>query len=289
MNPIRQILSKKKIFSFEIFPPKTPEGEAQLFKNLAELKKLSPDFISVTMGAMGSNQRNTFEIVNRIQTEHAITGVAHLTCIGSNRNKIREALKELKDKKISHLLCLRGDPPLDSTYQAPQDGFRYANELVEFIRNESGSDFTLGVAGYPEGHIESPSKEEDLKNLKKKVNAGAEYIITQLFFNNDDYFSFVDRARKIGIFVPIIPGIMTVTNFSQLKTFIKMCGAKIPDQMYQDLIRIKDNPEQVREYGIEYAIHQCQNLSQRGTPGLHFYILNQTGPMKKIYEALQIK
>lgn len=290
MKAIREILSKKeKSFSFEIFPPKTPEGEIQLFKNLTELKQLNPHFISVTMGAMGSNQRNTLEIVQRIETEHQITGVAHLTCIGADKDKIRDSLTELKKRNIRHLLCLRGDPPRDPSYSPLPDGFRYANELVEFIRKESGDYFTLGVAAYPEGHLEAKSLEEDLKNLKRKVDAGGEYILTQLFFNNDDYFSFVDRAQKIGIKVPMIPGIMPVTSFSQLQTFTTMCGAKIPEVMHRDLSKMKDHPDQVREYGIEYATRQCQNLIQRGAPGLHFYILNQVGPIRKIYEALRIQ
>jgi len=289
MKSIRELLSRQeKTFSFEIFPPKTPEGEQQLFKNLEELQALKPHFISVTMGAMGSNQRNTLEIVEKIESAYSITGVAHLTCIGADRSRIQASMEEMKAKNIRHLLCLRGDPPSDS-YAPPPEGFRYANELVEFIRSESGDHFTLGVAGYPEGHIECRSLEEDLRNLKRKVEAGAEFVATQLFFENDDYFDFVDRARKIGILVPIIPGIMPVTSFAQLERFTKVCGAKIPDAMHRDLFRVRDKPEQVREYGIEYAIRQCHNLMQRGAPGLHFYILNQPGPIQRIYEALKLQ
>lgn len=289
MKSIRELLSQQeKTFSFEIFPPKTPEGEQQLFKNLEELQALKPHFISVTMGAMGSNQRNTLDIVQKIESAYSITGVAHLTCIGADRSRIKASIEEMKAKNIRHLLCLRGDPPSDS-YAPPPEGFRYANELVEFIRSESGDHFTLGVAGYPEGHIECRSLDEDLRNLKRKVEAGAEFIATQLFFENDDYFDFVDRARKIGIQVPILPGIMPVTSFSQLERFTKVCGAKIPDAMHRDLFRVKDKPDQVREYGVEYAIRQCQNLMQRGAPGLHFYILNQPGPIQRIYEALKLQ
>lgn len=286
MKSIRQIFSQKKVFSFEIFPPKNSDAEIQLFKNLEILKNLAPDFISVTMGAMGSNQRNTFDIVQRIQDDYGVTGVAHLTCIGSNRKLMKAVLKDLQSKNISHLLCLRGDQPKDESYQKPQDGFSYANELIDFVRQECSEHFTLGAAAYPESHIESPSKQADLIYLKQKVDAGADFLITQLFFNNDEYFSFVDRARKIGIKVPILPGIMPVTNFAQLKTFTQMCGSKIPDKMYQDLSKIKESPNQVRRYGVEYAIEQCQNLIERGAPGLHFYILNQTSSIQKIYEAL---
>ncbi len=288
MKSIRQILPKQKIFSFEIFPPKTPEAQVQLFQNLEELEKLRPDFISVTMGAMGSNQRNTFEIVEHIQSKHDIAGVAHLTCIGASKNKIRESLEELRKKNIIHLLCLRGDPPKDPNYVPPEDGFHYANELVEFIRKETGDHFTLGIAAYPEAHIESPNKHADLINLKRKVDAGADFMITQLFFNNEDYFNFLEKVRKAGIKIPVLPGIMPVTSYSQLSTFTKMCGAKIPDKMSQDLLEFKNNSKQVREYGIAYAIQQCKNLLERGAPGLHFYILNQPGPIKRIYEALHL-
>ncbi len=190
MKSMREILSNnEKSFSFEIFPPKTQEGEAQLFKNLAELQKLNPHFISVTMGAMGSNQRNTLDIVEKIEKEGFTTGIAHLTCIGSEKEKIKASLQEMKSKGIRHLLCLRGDLPPGNPHPFPANGFKYANELVEFIRIESGDYFTLGVAGYPEGHIEAKNLEDDLKSLKRKVDAGAEFVITQLFFNNDDYFS----------------------------------------------------------------------------------------------------
>lgn len=290
MNSIREILSKKeKSFSFEIFPPKTPEGEAQLFKNLAALQTLNPHFISVTMGAMGSNQRNTLEIVEKIEKEGLTIGIAHLTCIGSEKETLKKSLQEIKSKGIRHLLCLRGDLPPNNPHPFPANGFRYANELVEFIRAESGDYFTLGVAGYPEGHIEAKNLEEDLKNLKRKVDAGAEFVITQLFFNNDDYFQFVDKAKKLGIEIPIIPGIMPITNFSQLDRFIKMCGAKIPPTMRQDLLKIKEDAEKVKEYGIQYAVKQCQDLIQRGAPGLHFYILNQAGPIQKIYQSLSFQ
>lgn len=290
MKAIREILAKKeKSFSFEIFPPKTPEGEIQLFKNLAALQKLNPHFISVTMGAMGSNQRNTLDIVEKIEKEGFTTGVAHLTCIGAEKEKIKDSLVEMKAKGIRHLLCLRGDLPSGNAHPFPENGFRYANELVEFIRQQSGDYFTLGVAAYPEGHLETPDLNLDLQNLKKKVDAGAEFILTQLFFNNEDYFRFVDRARKAGIVVPIIPGIMPVTNFSQLERFVKVCGAKIPAKMHEDLSGLQNSPEQLREYGIEYAIKQCQDLIQKGAPGLHFYILNQPGPIQKIYEALSLQ
>ncbi len=288
MDSIRQRLSSlQKTFSFEIFPPKTLDGEEQLFKHLTDLKLLAPDFISVTMGAMGSNQRNTFEIVKRIEKEHCITGVAHLTCIAADQEKIKKSLQELQDKEIRHILCLRGDPPQNASHSFSSD-FHYASDLVQFIRKQTGDYFSIGVAGYPEGHIENPSKEDDLLNLKKKVDAGAEYIITQLFFRNEDYFSFVGRARKIGIQVPIIPGIMPVTSFSQLQTFTKVCGAKIPDKMHRDLLLIKDKPERVQDYGIDYAIQQCENLLKKDVPGLHFYILNQAGPVRKIYESLHL-
>ncbi len=185
---------------------------------------------------------------------------------------------------------MRGDPPIGFTeFHPPKNGFRYASELVRFIREKTGDTFSIGVAGYPEGHVECPDKEKDLLHLKMKVDAGAEYILTQLFFDNDDYFRFVERARKIGISIPIIPGIMPITNFIQLEKFTSMCGAKIPKPLFEKLEKMKNDLEAIRNYGVEYAVKQCEELLKNNAPGLHFYILNQINSIQKIYRELELE
>jgi methylenetetrahydrofolate reductase (NADPH) len=281
--------SSNKTFSFELYPPKSPEAEQALYKNLFRMKALNPSFISVTMGAMGTNKGNTLEIVHKIESQYQMNGVAHLTCVNANRNNILEIIDQLKEKNIQNLLCLRGDPPQGTTaFVPPPNGFRYANELVAFVREKTGQDFSIGVAGYPEGHIECPDKEQDLLHLKMKVDAGAEYIVTQLFFDNHDYFKFVERARARGIQLRIIPGIMPVTNFTQLEKFTQMCGAKIPGEMRKELEKIKEDPALVRSYGVEYAVKQCEELLKNDAPGLHFYTLNQADAVEKIFAALRL-
>ncbi len=209
--------------------------------------------------------------------------------MGSSREDILESLVQLKQKKITNILCLRGDPPQGAThFSPPPHGFRYASELVQFVREKMGGHFKIGVAGYPEGHVECSDKKRDLDHLKIKVDAGADYILTQLFFDNKDYFDFVDRAKKTGVSIEIIPGIMPVTNYTQLSTFTKMCGAKVPEILQEKLQKIKDDPEAIRSCGVEYAIEQCKELLKNGVSGLHFYILNQSSSMQRIYEGLAL-
>jgi methylenetetrahydrofolate reductase (NADPH) len=281
--------SSNQTFSLELYPPKTPEAERQLYENLHRMKKLNPSFLSVTMGAMGTNKGNTLEIVHRIERDYQLNGVAHLTCVNANRDNILDLIDELRQRKIENILCLRGDPPQGtSSFMPPAHGFRYASELVAFVREKTDRDFSIGVAGYPEGHLECPDKEKDLIHLKQKVDAGAEYILTQLFFDNRDYFNFVERARGVGIHLRIIPGIMPVTNFAQLEKFTKMCGSKIPAPMRKDLEKIKDDPTSVKSYGVDYAVRQCEELLKNDAPGLHFYTLNQAYSVEKIFKALNL-
>src|SRR3989338_491043 len=262
-----------RTFSFEFFPPKTPEGEKNLYETIEVLREHHPSFVSVTYGAGGSTRANTVEIVSRIKNEIGIEAMAHLTCVGAARGEILSVLDKLKKERIENVLALRGDPPKGETGFTPHaDGFRYASELVAAVREHD--DFTIGVAGYPEGHVECESKEKDLENLKRKVDAGGEFIITQLFFDPKDYFDFVARARAIGISVPIIPGIMPVTNFAQIQKFTQMCGAHLPAEMRAALEPIQHDPAQVQAFGVEYAVRQCQELLNRGAPGIHFYTLN---------------
>lgn len=285
---IRPILnSKRPWISFEVFPPKTPEGLSALRNNLRALSSFQPTFISVTMGAMGTDPGNTFQIVQEIEKELQIPAVAHLTCVNASRERIVELLGPLEQMKIENLLCLRGDPPQGAaSFSPPANGFRYASELVRFVREQTGSRFSIGVAGYPEGHLESANRQQDLLHLKAKVDAGADYVLTQLFFQNDDYFDFVKRARGLGIQIPIIPGIMPVTNVAQLKRFTQVCGASIPQAMHQALEPIQNEPEKVRDYGVQYAIAQCRGLLKQGVPGIHFYILNQTESIQRILKGI---
>ncbi len=284
--PLLDILQKNTL-SFELFPPKTPAGEKQLFLNLEKLSQLNPDFISVTMGAMGSEPGKTFSIVEKIQNEFGIVGVAHLTCVNASKDQILKILEDLKKRDITNLLCLRGDPPQGKTeFTPPPHGFRYASELVAFIRKESQKEFTIGVAAYPEGHVECKNKEEDLKHLKLKTDAGADYVLTQLFFENQYYFDFIKRAHQIGIKQKIIPGIMPITNYGQLRRFTQICGASIPSSLQQGLESIQENEAEVKRFGVEYAAQQCQGLLQSNTPGLHFYILNQPDSVTQILTSL---
>lgn len=283
---ISDILARNgRVFSFEFFPPKTDKGEENLFQTLDELKKFKPSFVSVTYGAGGSTRDKTIGIVERIKREFGIEAMAHLTCVGASRDQISDVLNELKDNGVENVLALRGDPPQGQDhFEPPPDGFRYANQLVTHIR--SGWPFCIGVAGYPEGHVECPDKRKDLMHLKRKVDAGASFIITQLFFDNRVYFSFVKEVRGLGIQLPIIPGIMPVTDFHQIQKFTKMCGAHLPDEMVRALEPIKDDKDAVTAYGVDYATRQCRELLDGGAPGVHFYTLNKSPATRAIFTNL---
>jgi methylenetetrahydrofolate reductase (NADH) len=275
------------VFSFEFFPPKTPQGEQALFRTIAGLRDLQPSFVSVTCGAGGSVRGKTVEWVGRIKHEVGIEAMAHLTCVGSTREQLAEELDQLQASGIENVLALRGDTPRDQPgFQRPADGFGFASELVGFIRDR-GYRFALGGAGYPEGHIECRDLAQDLEHLRAKVEAGIEFIITQLFFDNADYFAFVERARAGGIRVPIIPGIMPITNAAQIERMTVMCGASIPDQLRKRLNNARDDEEAVRLIGIEHALAQCQGLLAQGAPGIHFYTLNQSPATRTILAKLR--
>ncbi|MBI1977849.1 MAG: methylenetetrahydrofolate reductase [NAD(P)H] [Candidatus Omnitrophica bacterium] len=275
----------KRTFSFEFFPPKTDEGEVKLFETVRHLKALNPSFVSVTYGAMGTTRANTIRIVERIKGEVGIEAAAHLTCVGHTRDEIEGVLGELCERGVENIVALRGDPPKGETeYKPVPSGFKYAADLVRFIRKHPrfGNRFSLAVAGYPEGHIECPDKEEDLKHLKQKVNEGADAVITQLFFCNEDFFHFVDRARRIGIKIPIVPGIMPVTHGPQIQRFATMCGAKIPEVMQDAIQKFGEDQASVEAFGIEHATKQCKDLLQNGVPGIHFYTLNKSHATERI-------
>jgi methylenetetrahydrofolate reductase (NADPH) len=276
-------------FSFEFFPPKTDEGTSNLLKTLSDLAPLEPGFVSVTYGAGGSTRDRTVELVSHIKRDTGIEAMAHLTCVGHTREELREVLRRLADARVDNVLVLRGDPPQgQKTFEPVAGGFRHATELVRFIREEDFN-FCLGGACYPEGHVETVSRDDDLRNLKEKVDAGLDFVITQLFFDNAFYFDFVERARRVGINVPIVPGIMPITNYEQVHRFTRMCGATVPMRLALQLERVKDQPEAVVQLGVAHATVQCMELLSRGVPGIHFYTLNKSPATRMIVSALRAR
>ncbi len=282
---------QKRTISFEFFPPKTAEGEVKLFQIVTDLKKLAPSFVSVTYGAMGNTQESTLRIVEKIKHEIGLEVAAHLTCVAHSRSQIEQILTALRAKGIENIVALRGDPPQgEIQFKALPDGFHYASELVRFIHQhpQLGHAFDLFVAGYPEGHPECRDKQKDLEHLKKKVDEGADAVVTQLFFNNRHYFDFVTRARGAGIKVPIVPGIMPVTHGPQIEKFSKMCGAEIPQEVRDAIARFGEDQPSIIQFGIEYATRQCEELLRDGAPGLHFYTLNQSLATRQIFTNLHL-
>jgi methylenetetrahydrofolate reductase (NADPH) len=275
------------VFSFEFFPPKTAAGEQSLYQTIERLRELQPTFVSVTYGAGGSTRDKTLELVRRIKHEIGIEAMAHLTCVGAGRDEIVAVLERLAATGIENVLVLRGDPPRDqAAFVRPVHGFGFAAELVQFI-GERGFEFCLGGACYPEGHVECRDRERDLTHLKHKVDCGLQFVITQLFFDNADYFAFVKRARARGIVVPIIPGIMPITNLGQIERFTAMCGARIPDNLRARLEAVRDDDAAVRIVGVDHATAQCRDLLHGGAPGIHFYTLNQSTATRAIFERLR--
>jgi len=282
-------LKQKQSFSFEFFPPKTPEAEEQLYGAVAELKALKPTFVSVTYGAMGSTRSNSIRIADRIKTQLGLEVASHLTCVGSTKQEIEAVLRELKAKGIQNLVALRGDPPKGETEFKPvAGGFRYAAELVAFIRAHAdfGDWFSIAVAGYPEKHPECVSLEQDWKNLSSKVKEGADAVVTQLFFSNGDFFRFEEGCRKLGIMIPLVAGIMPVTNGKQIERFSQMCGASIPESIHAAIQKFGDDNESITQFGIDYASRQCEELIRHGIAGIHFYTLNKSRATAEIYTNL---
>jgi len=274
------------VISFEFFPPKTEDGVEALYDTVKALRPCRPSFVSVTYGAGGSTRDRTLELVARIQRELGITTMAHLTCVGSTRAEIQETLQRLHDSGIRNVLALRGDPPKGETeFQVTEGGFRYATELVAFIR-ELDLGFCVGAACYPEGHVESEDLEADLAHLVEKVDAGADFLVSQLFFDNADYRAFVSRARSAGIQLPIVPGLMPVTNAAQVERFTKMCGSRIPQELYRRLRVVSADPAAVVATGVQWAVDQGRELLEMGAPGLHFYTLNRSSATLAVHAAL---
>lgn len=275
----------RPVISFELFPPKTPAGFQSLYRTIADLKRLDPTFVSVTWGAGGSTRLQTIDLVTRIQDEIGITAMAHLTCVGSTRDELGGILERLVGAGIENVLALGGDPPRDQPdYEPPPDGLRHAVDLVSLIRERFS--LCVGAACYPETHPRARSAESDLAALVGKVTAGVDFLVTQLFFDNEDYFRFVARARAAGIGVPIVPGIMPVVSRHNVQRMASLSGARIPATLDARLAEAGDDPARTLEVGIAWATAQCRDLLDRGAPGLHFYTLNQSPATRRIHGAL---
>jgi methylenetetrahydrofolate reductase (NADPH) len=274
------------VLSFEIFPPKTPAGEAALFAALQELVAFRPAFITCTYGAGGSTRQKTLELTVSIRERFNVSTAAHLTCVGSSKDDLRAWLETATARQISNIVALRGDPPRgEASFVPAAGGPAHANELVLLIRREFPH-FSIAVAGYPETHQEAVSPEMDLAHLQRKVKAGADVVITQLFYDNRDFFSFRRRYEEARIPVPLVPGILPIINFAQIQRITSMCGAKLPPSLAAELEAKRDDPEAELEVGVAHAIRQCRGLIDSGVPGLHFYVLNKATAPARILEAI---
>ncbi len=278
---------REPVFSFEFFPPKTEQGEQNLYTALVELRTLEPSFVSVTYGAGGSTRSKTIEIVKRIRDDYGLEAMAHFTCVGATVDELRATLEGMRAAGIDNVLALRGDPPAGEEQWVKTDGgLEYSRELVQLIRADYP--FAIGAACFPETHIHASSSEADVEHLAEKVAAGADFLITQLFFDNAFYFDFVERARAAGITVPIIPGILPITQIGQLERMTKMCGASIPSGLHRELHARESQPEAVIDFGVAYATLQCAELLAAGAPGIHFYTLNRSPATRAILGALKL-
>jgi len=278
--------ARRPSFSFEFFPPRTDEGMDNLFRAVAELREDDPSFVSVTYGAGGSTRARTIEIVKRIRQELGVEAMAHLTCVGATADDLRGILAEMGEAGVENVLALRGDPPKgqDEWRQTP-GGLRYSRELAAMASGEFG--LCVGGACFPEVHPQAPDMRADVAYLKEKVEAGASFFITQLFFDNAFYFEFVEEARAAGIEVPIVPGIMPITNVAQIKRFTEMCGATIPERLDRELGQRAEDADAVMQLGVAHATLQCAELLRGGAPGIHFYTLNRSPATRSILAALR--
>jgi methylenetetrahydrofolate reductase (NADPH) len=275
------------VFSFEFFPPKTEQGERNLYAALGELGGLEPSFVSVTYGAGGSTREKTIEIVKQIKREYGLEAMAHFTCVGATVAQLHATLNEMRDAGIENVLALRGDPPAgQQVWSRTEGGLEYSSELVALIKADYP--FAIGAACFPETHIHAASPEEDLEHLAEKVRMGVDFLITQLFFESSHYFDFLARARTIGIEIPIVPGILPITHIGQLERMTEMCGASIPEGLRRELHLREDQPEAVLDFGVAYATLQCAELLAAGAPGVHFYTLNRSPATRAILGALKL-
>lgn len=287
MSLLSKIFSPGRFgLSFELFPPKTPEGEAALYQNLVELSAFKPDFVTCTYGAGGSTRSKTLEIICEVKKRHGFPVASHLTCVGSTQDQLRTYLRDAVEKQVDFIVALRGDPPKgESTFTAVEGGLGYANELVAMLRSEFPS-FGLLVAGYPETHQEAVSPETDLDNLKRKVDAGADIIVTQLFYDNADFFRFRDRCVAKGIRIPIVPGLLPATSLSQIQRITSLCKAKLPSGFVGKLGE-RDDVDWQFEVGVQQCAEQAQELIDAGAPGIHFYVLNKSQATAGVLKAIR--
>lgn len=274
-----------RVFSFEFFPPKNEAGIARLYATIEHLAELSPSFVSVTYGAMGTTRRRTVEIASEIRRRFGIEPLVHLTCVEQSKDEVADVLGRLEGAGLLNVLAVRGDPPRGvGRFEPRPDGFAHASELVAFVRARGG--FSVAAACHPEGHVEGAGLDADVAHLAHKVEQGVDFLITQLFFDNTAYFRFVERARSAGVAVPILPGLMPVSNVGQLERFTQMCGATVPERLRARLDRVRDDPQAVLAIGIEWCIRQARELLASGAPGVHFYTLNQSLATRVVHSAL---
>jgi methylenetetrahydrofolate reductase (NADPH) len=276
-------------FSFELFPPRTPEGVAKLPSLINQLAAVGPDYFSVTHGACGSNQHGTYETMLAVVEHSGVEAVPHLTCVGSTRAGIAEHLDRYRAAGVRRIVALRGDLPATAMSPSAPGEFHYANELVSFIRETHGDHFTVEVAAYPEVHPQAPGSSADFDNFCRKVEAGADGAITQLFYNADSYFDFVDRCCKAGIDIPIVPGIMPITSFANIVRFCTGCGADLPRWIRMRLEALQDDKPALLDFGLSVVTRLCETLLRNGAPGLHFYTINQAEPTLRLWQSLALR
>lgn len=277
----------KPIFSIEFFPPKSENAAQQLLSTAGELRPYGPDFVSITYGAGGSTRDRTLKYAKCLHQDYGYTVMPHLTCVGHSRAELRAIIREFKDCGLDQIMALRGDPPKgEKDFQPHPDGLSYANELVQLIR-EVHPECTIGVAGYPEKHPEASCPEQDLENLKRKVDAGADFVTTQLFFDNQIYFDFIERCKQAGIEVPILPGLLCIISVDQVRRFCALCETNIPEALEAQLTDAGDDKKKVEAVGAEWILTQTRELLEKDAPGIHLYILNRSGPAKKILDGLK--
>jgi methylenetetrahydrofolate reductase (NADPH) len=288
MRKISDILKEReRTYSFEFFPPKTQKGRERLTETANIFKGLEPDWFSVTYGAGGSTRELTIDIVDELQKRFQIPTIHHFTCVGHSKAELKVIIGEMKQRNICNILALRGDPPQGMEHWEPApDGLEYCYQLIELIHSYDNF-FSIGVAGFPEGHIDCPNKETDSKYLKVKIDAGGEFVITQLFFDNKDYFEYAERIRKIGVTVPIIPGILPITDYQALLRFCNTCGTTIPQRVHDIFKPLDGDAEATYKAGVQFAVEQCNELLEGGAPGLHFFTLNKVDPTREILNKIE--
>ncbi len=278
------LATQRPFFSFEFFPPKDDDGSRRLFETIAALQPLRPSFVSITYGAGGSTRARTVALAKQIQQETGLTVVAHVTCIGANRSELRSLFDELARAGIENVLVLRGDPRAGSAFEPPLGGFAHASDLIAMLKRNY--DFCIGAACYPEKHPEAPTFEDDLLKLKIKADAGADFLVSQLFFDNAHFFTFERRARAAGVDIPLLPGLMPITNFGQIQRFVAMCGASIPPKLRVEMEARKGDDKAVEDLGVAYASMQALELLLGGAAGIHFYTLNRSPATRAIVSSL---